>query len=121
MDGHEHHRLLEQIESVIEQTHKLQTELLELLRAVTQIETGRDVLPHPPRDADDAPASESLNADVLAALPDKLMLSVKEVGAILGIGRASAYRAASTGDIPSVRLGRRLLIPRAALVRMLHG
>ena len=38
---------------------------------------------------------------------------------ILGIGRATAYRAVHLGQIPSLRLGTRLFIPRTALVDML--
>lgn len=38
---------------------------------------------------------------------------------MLGVGRASAYAAAGTGDLPVIRVGRRLLVPVAALRRML--
>jgi hypothetical protein len=46
-------------------------------------------------------------------------LTVEEAGFILGIGRSSAYFAARTGDIPTVRIGRRLLVPVLSLRRML--
>jgi len=48
-------------------------------------------------------------------------LSVTEAAALLGIGRDLAYRAAARGEIPTVRIGRRLLIPRHQLTRMLRG
>ncbi len=46
-------------------------------------------------------------------------LTVPEAAQTLGIGRSAAYEAARTGEIPTVRIGRRLLVPVAALERML--
>jgi excisionase family DNA binding protein len=46
-------------------------------------------------------------------------LSVEEAGELLGISRRSAYRAASTGELPVLRLGRRLLVPTARLLELL--
>ena len=65
--------------------------------------------------------SEVRDSRVDVDLPDKPMFTVEEVAAILGVGRATAYRCANTGEIPALRLGRRLFIPRAALARMLGG
>ncbi|MGH3056605.1 MAG: helix-turn-helix domain-containing protein [Gaiellaceae bacterium] len=48
-------------------------------------------------------------------------LSVEEAGQVLGISRSSAYSAARTGDIPALRVGARLLVPREKLRRMLVG
>jgi excisionase family DNA binding protein len=42
-----------------------------------------------------------------------------EVGEILGLSKASVYAAAASGEIPTIRVGRRLLVPTAALRRML--
>jgi excisionase family DNA binding protein len=50
---------------------------------------------------------------------DRLTLSVKEAGMLLGLSRGLMYEAIHTGRIPSVRVGRRILIPRAALERLL--
>jgi excisionase family DNA binding protein len=44
---------------------------------------------------------------------------VPEAARILGIGRSAAYEAVRRGEIPSIRLGKRLVVPRAALERML--
>ena len=56
----------------------------------------------------------------LARLP--LVLRVEETAALLGIGRTAAYSAVKAGQLPSVRIGRRALVPRAALMRSLaHG
>ena len=46
-------------------------------------------------------------------------LTVEEAGSLLGISRRSAYRAASTGELPTLRLGRRLLVPTARLLVLL--
>ena len=42
-------------------------------------------------------------------------LTVEEARRILGIGRNAAYEAVRRGEIPVIRVGRRYLIPRAAL------
>lgn len=50
---------------------------------------------------------------------ERQTLTIEEVAALLGISRNSAYQAVASGQIPVLRLGRRLLIPRAALERLL--
>jgi excisionase family DNA binding protein len=48
--------------------------------------------------------------------------SVEEAGCeILGLSKCSAYAAAKSGSIPTVRVGRRLIVPRRALERLLGG
>lgn len=47
--------------------------------------------------------------------------SVPEAGEILGISRSSAFQAAAKGELPVIRVGKRLLVPRAGLERMLGG
>ncbi|MDX6286045.1 MAG: hypothetical protein QOG53_1530 [Frankiales bacterium] len=51
----------------------------------------------------------------------RLAISVEEAGKALGISRASAYQAAHAGDLPTVKIGHRILVPVAALERMLTG
>jgi excisionase family DNA binding protein len=46
-------------------------------------------------------------------------LTIEQTAAVLGIGRASAYAAAGSGDLPVIRVGRRLLVPVGQLRRML--
>ena len=53
--------------------------------------------------------------------PTRLTLTVEEAAAALGISRAGAYDAVRRGEIPSIRIGRRVLVPRAALERLLDG
>jgi predicted DNA-binding transcriptional regulator AlpA len=43
-----------------------------------------------------------------------------ETGRILGLSRQSVYDAAERGDIPTIRIGRRLLVATAAVRRMLQ-
>lgn len=38
---------------------------------------------------------------------------------ILGLGRNAAYEAVARGDIPAIRIGRKILVPKAALDRLL--
>ncbi len=46
-------------------------------------------------------------------------MTVDETAIELGISRNAAYEAVKRGEIPSIRIGRRLLIPKAAFDRML--
>lgn len=46
-------------------------------------------------------------------------ITVEEAGRILGISRESAYNAANNGELPVLRVGRRLLVPTARLRQML--
>ena len=50
---------------------------------------------------------------------DKLVYTVEEAGALLDLGRSGAYEAVLRGNIPTIRIGRRLLVPKNALDRML--
>lgn len=47
-------------------------------------------------------------------------LSVTQVAKMLGISRTFAYAAVNDGTIPSFRLGKRVLVPKAALDEMLQ-
>lgn len=51
---------------------------------------------------------------------DRLTLTVEETGKMLGISRATAYQLANQGKLPVIRLGRRLLISKAGLERMVN-
>jgi excisionase family DNA binding protein len=48
-----------------------------------------------------------------------LVLTVPEVARALRISRGAAYQAIRCGDIPSVRLGRTLRVPRHGLAQLL--
>ena len=48
-------------------------------------------------------------------------MSVPEAAAVLGISRALAYELVRRGEIPAVRLGRRIIVPRVALDRLFRS
>jgi excisionase family DNA binding protein len=47
--------------------------------------------------------------------------SIEEVARLLGIGRNAAYEAARRGDFPTIKVGHRIVVPRAPIDRMLGG
>jgi excisionase family DNA binding protein len=51
----------------------------------------------------------------------ELTMSVEEAASALGLSRSLTYQAVQSGEIPSVRVGRRILISRLALDQMLSG
>jgi excisionase family DNA binding protein len=51
---------------------------------------------------------------------DRLTYTLSEAARRLGISRALAYEAAHRGELPVCRIGRRMLVPRAALLRLLE-
>lgn len=51
----------------------------------------------------------------------KPTLRVEEAADLLGISRRSAYRACARGDIPSIRIGRRLVVPASRLAKLIEG
>lgn len=46
-------------------------------------------------------------------------MTVPEAGIVLGIGRDTAYAAAERGEIPVIRIGRRLVVPVGKLREIL--
>lgn len=53
--------------------------------------------------------------------PQGRVISVPEAAKILGIGRRQAYRAVQDGEIPAVRIGRRILVPLSKLNALIEG
>ena len=101
--------LLGDLESIVEQSHRLQLSLLHMWQLVLA----------PDEPTDPAPVLEQAILVDDDTLPDKPTFRVEEVATMLGISRSSAYRAAQLGQIPSFRVGRRMLVPRTALLRLL--
>lgn len=64
-----------------------------------------------------APTDPSTDGTVSSAR-DRLVLTIAEAADVLGISRAFAYELAARGEIPILRLGRRRLVPRRALLAM---
>jgi|SoiMethySBSTD1v2_1073268.scaffolds.fasta_scaffold2604252_1 excisionase family DNA binding protein len=52
---------------------------------------------------------------------EREIYTMYEVADLLGIGLHAAYRAAKRGDIPTIRIGFRILVPKIALNRLLAG
>jgi excisionase family DNA binding protein len=50
---------------------------------------------------------------------EQLTITVEEAARRLGISRGAAYARANDGGLPTIRLGKRLLVPKAALEKML--
>lgn len=53
----------------------------------------------------------------MTALP--ATITVEQAGRICGLARATAYEAVYRSEIPSLRIGRRILVPVHELLRML--
>jgi excisionase family DNA binding protein len=51
----------------------------------------------------------------------RLVYDVPEAGAMLGLTRNASYDAAKRGDIPTIRFGKLLRVPKAAFHKMLQG
>lgn len=54
-----------------------------------------------------------------AVTANRLTYSAAEAAQVLGVSEATIYRRAATGELPARRLGRRLIISKAALHRWL--
>jgi excisionase family DNA binding protein len=46
-------------------------------------------------------------------------ISVERAGRLLGISRGTPYDAVHRGEIPSIKIGHRIVVPTAALLRLL--
>ena len=65
------------------------------------------------------PEASSAAPSVSALLSgDRLVVSVAEAGQLLGVSRAFAYELAARGELPTIRLGRRVVVPKVALLAM---
>jgi excisionase family DNA binding protein len=52
---------------------------------------------------------------------ERVTMTVTQAGKKLGISRNGAYEAAARGEIPTIRIGRLLLVPKLAFQRLLEG
>lgn len=51
---------------------------------------------------------------------ERLTMPVEEAGEMLGISRSLAYELVRRGELPSLRLGRRVVVPVRALEAMVE-
>jgi excisionase family DNA binding protein len=65
--------------------------------------------------------SHALGSEQLRALYEdgRLTWTVTEAAKLLGISPTTAYEAARRGELPVRVIGRRMLVPRVALLRLL--
>ena len=47
--------------------------------------------------------------------------TVEQAARVLGISRNACYEAARSGQVPTIRFGRRILVPKVALDKLLSG
>ena len=52
---------------------------------------------------------------------DRLTVTVDEAAELLGISRTMAFQAVRSGEIPAIRVRRRILVPVARLNDLLRG
>jgi excisionase family DNA binding protein len=52
---------------------------------------------------------------------DRLVYTVQEAGALLGLTKNAAYEAAKRKDFPTIKIGRLIRVPKAALHAMIDG
>jgi excisionase family DNA binding protein len=70
---------------------------------------------------DEQRASTEPSQDASVVQDDgRLTYTLTEAASRLGISRALAYEAAQRGELPVCRIGRRVLVPRVALLRLLE-
>jgi excisionase family DNA binding protein len=76
-----------------------------------------------PRPADDSDQSDRGRIRPLGdrTSPLPLVLSVPQAAAILGISKDLAYDLTARGELPSLRFGRRIVVPTKPLLTLLNG
>ena len=52
---------------------------------------------------------------------ERLTYDVGTVAKLLGLSRNAAYQACLRGDIPCLRIGKRLIVPKVQLQKLLEG
>jgi excisionase family DNA binding protein len=52
---------------------------------------------------------------------ERKTMTITEASHALGVSRNKAYEAARRGEIPTIKIGKRILVPVAAFERMLQG
>jgi excisionase family DNA binding protein len=86
---------------------------LATIHPITAAAANRKLTRLPTRDGD---------ADCTGTIPDtaeRLVLSVDDAAYLLNISRGLAYELVARGELPAIRLGRRIVIPRIILEELL--
>jgi hypothetical protein len=61
----------------------------------------------------------AVDRKIRKALTENLAVSVSTASKALGTGEYATYTGIKSGDIPSIKVGRRIMVPTAALMKML--
>jgi len=64
---------------------------------------------------------QPVTPEEIAAILSRPTMTVDELGIVLGVGRNQAYAAVREGQVRSLRIGKRIVIPTSAVVSMLSG
>jgi excisionase family DNA binding protein len=65
--------------------------------------------------------AQPIAAIALDDLDHRITLTIEETASLLGLGRTATYEAARRGQLPSRRLGRRVVVPVPALLEWLSA
>lgn len=57
----------------------------------------------------------------MSTAPNPATMTVTQTATVLGISRSSAYECVRLGSIPSIRLGRRIVVPTQAIDALLES
>ena len=75
--------------------------------------------PYSGAEAERDPVASSATGTLCAPLlADRLAVSVADAGQMLGVSRAFAYELVARGELPTIRFGRRVMVPKVALLAM---
>jgi excisionase family DNA binding protein len=69
--------------------------------------------------ADSVAAEMTLEVTELPLTELPPTISVEHAAKLLGVSRSAAYRAAASGELPTISFGRRLLVPTSRLLALL--
>jgi excisionase family DNA binding protein len=54
-------------------------------------------------------------------MSEKLVYTVNETAELLGMSRNGTYNSIAAGEIPSVKIGKKIVVPKARLLALLSG
>ena len=111
-------KLLSKLRNSMQASCQAQMDLLAVIEALTKSETSAVVIREIEAEPDLEAAPYSRQA---LQRSGRSTISVEEAARYLGIGRAAAYLAVKNGELPSLRLGSRILVPVRALLELLAG
>ena len=118
MNDEDMDRLLSNLRKSMDASYRAQMDLLNVIEALMKSGTQTAVFP----EVELQPGVEAAPFSRQALQrSERSTISVEEAAKYLGIGRAAAYLAVKNGELPSLRLGSRILVPVRALLELLAG